>query len=215
MARGPTIHTPSTSPNSTTTVQDPAGNQSVYTFSGQYQTLLKVYAGAAGGSLIQTFRPAITTVVLVLPRHLSRRLITTSRQRDNRPQRGQPHFMSRRTVFLLKSMNIQFQTTIIRKTLHQFLKLIWNASGNSCNGIGNNNQSAICKKDVYYGSQLASRSVYTYNSAGDLLSGATWSATGYLPTSYTINTNRNAADRNVTAYKGVTPHSAIPAIMEC
>lgn len=42
---------------------------------------------------------------------------------------------------------------------------------------------------MYYGSQLASRSVYTYNSAGDLLSGATWSGTGYLPTSYTINTN--------------------------
>ena len=48
------VHAPGSSPNSTTTITDPIGNQSVYTFSGQYQTLLKVYSGPASGTPLQT-----------------------------------------------------------------------------------------------------------------------------------------------------------------
>jgi RHS repeat-associated protein len=183
------VHTPGTSPNSTTTVTDPAGNQSVYTFSGQYQTLLKVYSGAvSGGTLLQTVQTCYNN-------NCSAAATPPFTQIDVYTTLAGQSVAARNTVFYnayglpTEVDNYLNSTVLAKKTLTTY----GNWTGSSCSALGGNLLSRVCQTQVYAGSTLAAQNVYSYNSSGDLLSSGIWNGQTYLTTTYTVSSNGTPA----------------------
>jgi RHS repeat-associated protein len=185
------VHTPpGPTTLGTTNVLDPLGNEIDYTFSGQYETLRKIYSGsAATGILLKTVRTVYNnssgTVTLPITRIDS--YVTLAGQTT--------------ATLTTRLLNATGLVTQIKEYSNSILLLrttfigygTWNSATGACDNISNTRVAdRVCYHQVIDETgtpTTVAQSVRTYDGNGNLTSLGVWNGNAYLTTSYALNPN--------------------------